>query len=61
MATFFSYMGSDRTMDKGFTQHSGCPVLKGNKKIVTQWMRHGVDNENPWSSFNTCKFCKNGI
>jgi len=53
MATFFSYMGSDRTMDKGFTQHSGCPVLKGNKKIVTQWMRHGVDNENPWSSFNT--------
>ena len=55
MATFFSYMGPDKRMDNGFTMHSGCPVLKGNKKIVTQWMRYGVSNENPWSSFNTRK------
>ena len=55
MATFFSYMGSDGNMDNGFTQHSGCPVLKGDKKIVTQWMRYGVDRQNPWNSFNTRK------
>lgn len=53
MATFFSYMGSDGIMDKSFTEHSGCPVLKGEKKIVTQWMRKGVSTERPWDSFNT--------
>jgi len=40
-------------MDKGFTQHSGCPVISGSKKIVTQWIRDGVDNESPWDAFNT--------
>ncbi len=42
-------------MDSGFTEHSGCPVYEGEKKIVTQWIRLGVDNDNPWDSFNTCK------
>jgi len=32
---------------------SGCPVIEGQKLIITQWMRYGVDNENPWDSFNT--------
>eukprot|EP00970_Alexandrium_tamarense_P016878 scaffold7726_cov267-Alexandrium_tamarense.AAC.1 len=40
-------------MDGGFTEHSGCPVIEGEKKIVTQWVRLGVDDENPWNSFNT--------
>lgn len=40
-------------MDSGFTEHSGCPVYEGDKKIVTQWIRYGVDDENPWDSFNT--------
>jgi hypothetical protein len=40
-------------MDTGFTEHSGCPVFEGHKKIVTQWIRLGVDSENPWDSFNT--------
>ena len=40
-------------MDTGFTEHSGCPVYEGEKKIVTQWVRLGVDQENPWDSFNT--------
>lgn len=40
-------------MDTGFTEHSGCPVFEGEKKIVTQWIRLGVDDENPWDSFNT--------
>ena len=31
MATFFSYKGSNGVMDTGFTEHSGCPVFKGEK------------------------------
>eukprot|EP00527_Entomoneis_sp_CCMP2396_P003937 CAMPEP_0198147638 /NCGR_PEP_ID=MMETSP1443-20131203/36914_1 /TAXON_ID=186043 /ORGANISM="Entomoneis sp., Strain CCMP2396" /LENGTH=485 /DNA_ID=CAMNT_0043812051 /DNA_START=186 /DNA_END=1643 /DNA_ORIENTATION=- len=53
-AIFFSYIDPEtRTMDSGFTEHSGCPVFEGEKKIVTQWIRLGVDSENPWDSFNT--------
>lgn len=53
-ATFFSYIDPDTMkMDNGFTEHSGCPVIEGEKKIVTQWVRYGVDKENPWDSFNT--------
>ncbi len=55
-ATFFSYIDPDTMkMDSGFTEHSGCPVVEGEKKIVTQWVRLGVDDENPWNSFNTRK------
>lgn len=52
-AVFFTYLGEDQIMDKGFTEHSGCPVYVGTKRIVTQWMRLGVDDANPWHSFNT--------
>lgn len=53
-ATFFSYIDPDTMiMDNSFTEHSGCPVIEGEKKIVTQWVRYGVDEENPWDSFNT--------
>ena len=53
-AIFFSYIDPvTKTMDTGFTEHSGCPVFEGEKKIVTQWIRYGVDTENPWDSFNT--------
>lgn len=53
-AVFFSYIDPEkRTSDKGFTEHSGCPVLVGEKKIVTQWIRLGVDDDNPWDSFNS--------
>jgi hypothetical protein len=53
-ALFFSYIDPETfTMDAGFTEHSGCPVHSGEKKIVTQWIRLGVDEENPWDSFNT--------
>ena len=51
---FFSYINPEtKIMDFGFTEHSGCPVFEGEKKIVTQWIRHGVDDRNPWYSFNT--------
>lgn len=53
-AIFFSYIDPvTRLMDTGFTEHSGCPVYEGSKKIVTQWIRFGVDHDNPWDSFNT--------
>ena len=53
-AAFFSYMDPDtRKKETGFTTHSGCPVILGRKRIAVQWMRIGVDNDNPWDSFNT--------
>lgn len=55
-AIFFSYINPETLiMDNGFTEHSGCPVYEGEKKIVTQWIRLGVDDDNPWDSFNTRK------
>lgn len=53
-ATFFSYIDpATMKTDDGFTEHSGCPVVEGEKKIVTQWVRLGVDDANPWKSFNS--------
>jgi len=40
-------------MDTGWTEHSGCPVREGKKSIAVQWLRVGVDEDNPWDSFNT--------
>lgn len=53
-AIFFGYINPKTLVkDSGFTEHSGCPVYEGQKKIVVQWIRLGVDDENPWDSFNT--------
>ena len=43
-------------MDNGYTLHSGCPVVEGKKKIVTQWIRLGVDDEKTADYFRKCKF-----
>jgi len=51
-ATFFSYRGDDGRMDEGYTEHSGCPVLEGEKWITTVWMRDGVTKEEPWTLFD---------
>jgi hypothetical protein len=51
-ATFFSYRGSDGRMDDGYTEHSGCPVLEGEKWITTAWMRDGLSLDEPWSLFD---------
>lgn len=62
-AAFFSYMDPvTYKQETGFTTHSGCPVIEGTKRIAVQWMRIGVDKENPWDSFNTLtiKKDKNG-
>ncbi len=49
MATFFSYMGPDDIMDEGLTEHSGCPVIEGEKWIAVTWMRKGVSSARPWT------------
>ena len=56
-ATFFSYIDpKTMKMDSGLTEHSGCPVIEGEKKIVTQWIRLGVSDADPWDSWNSCEF-----
>jgi 2OG-Fe(II) oxygenase superfamily len=53
-AAFFSYMDpKTQRHEEGLTSHSGCPVFQGTKRIAVQWMRVGVDLENPWDSFDT--------
>jgi hypothetical protein len=52
-AAFFSYLGSNGKTDNHLTEHSCCPVVEGEKKIAVQWLRLGVDESNPWDSFNT--------
>ena len=55
-ALFFSYVDPESLeMDDGFTQHSGCPVFKGEKKIITQWIRKGVDEQNQFFLFDEGK------
>lgn len=52
MATFFSYKGPDGRMEDGLTEHSGCPVIEGEKWITTLWMREGVDYEHTWEMYD---------
>lgn len=54
--TFFSYKGSDGRMDDGYTEHSGCPVLEGEKFITTVWMREGVNADKPWTLYDPSGF-----
>ena len=32
------------------TEHTGCPVLAGEKKIITQWIREGVTKERDYDN-----------
>ncbi|KAJ8600103.1 hypothetical protein CTAYLR_003456 [Chrysophaeum taylorii] len=34
------------------TEHSGCPVLSGEKWVITHWLRAGVSKEQPASRFS---------
>lgn len=53
MATFFTYWDPETNlMDEGYTEHSGCPVLDGEKWITTVWMRDGVTTEENWTVFD---------
>jgi len=58
-AVFFSYFNPlTNITDNGLTQHSGCPVYEGEKKIITQWVRYGVSSETPHNAFNTLTILK---
>jgi len=52
-AMWFSYMDPETfEMDgEGYTEHTECPVLKGEKRIVRQWIRHGVHKDLPWHEY----------
>jgi len=52
-AMWFSYMDPDtfRMDGDGYTEHTDCPVLKGEKRIVRQWIRHGVHKDLPWDEY----------
>ena len=51
-AVFFSYINEEKMeQDIGETLHTGCPVYDGTKKIVTQWIRYGVDRDKPYTDF----------
>ncbi len=39
-------------MDTGYTEHSGCPVLEGEKWITTVWMRDGVSESEPSTKYD---------
>ena len=42
-AVFFSYLdAASGRMDVGHTLHSGCPVVEGDKWVLTLWFRKGV-------------------
>lgn len=51
-AAFFHYRGEDGYMDSGYTKHSGCPLVEGNKWIATQWIRGGVSAAMPWYNYS---------
>lgn len=58
-AVFFSYFDPlTNVTDNGLTQHSGCPVYEGEKKIITQWVRYGVSAKTPHNAFNTLGILK---
>lgn len=53
-AAFFSYINPETLESElGYTMHSGCPVLRGTKRIAVQWLRLAVSADEPWDSFDT--------
>ncbi|KAJ1446356.1 hypothetical protein M885DRAFT_625325 [Pelagophyceae sp. CCMP2097] len=53
-AVYFHFRGPSDTdsTDPWHTEHSGCPVLGGEKWVVTQWLRDGVDADMTASRFS---------
>jgi hypothetical protein len=53
-ALFFNYINPQtNVMDTHLAEHAGCPVVRGIKTVVAQWMRFGVSADVPYSMYNT--------
>ena len=55
---FFGYKlrgGNDRgvteAMDGGLSEHAGCPIRRGTKVVLTQWLREAVTAERDWRHY----------
>lgn len=55
MLIFAYWLGGDATAGR-IGQHSGCPVVRGEKWVATQWYREGVTEE--WDSMKALKDLK---
>lgn len=53
-------MGPNGRLDNGYTEHSGCPVISGEKWIATAWMREGVSKEYPHDFYDPSGY-RNGV
>lgn len=52
-AVLFTYYDKETgSMDVGHSLHSGCPVLAGEKWVMTLWMRRGVSATDRWTSYD---------
>ncbi|KAJ8611946.1 hypothetical protein CTAYLR_004382 [Chrysophaeum taylorii] len=52
-AVFFSYLNKDTNeMATEVVQHSGCPVLSGEKWVATLWYRKGISAADAWTSYD---------
>jgi len=50
--TIFTYKGDDGKMDTGYTEHSSCPIIEGEKWVTTAWLRQGVSTDDPWGTYD---------
>lgn len=49
-------MSPNGRLDIGFTEHSDCPVILGEKLVATAWMREGVSKDHPHNFYNPSGF-----
>ena len=38
-------------MDGGLSEHAGCPIRRGTKVVLTQWLREAVTAERDWRHY----------
>ena len=43
--------GATEAMDGGLSEHAGCPIRRGTKVVLTQWLREAVTAERDWRHY----------